>query len=145
MEEVFLPDLRASYRWFGLLGGVAVVGVITLVLLVRKAEPRLRPVLQLVAGLAVLVGTLGAGMVLWDMLRTPSIAVGPDYLLMGGERYEAAAIEKVFIQSIADYNLMGQPSTKDVAVLEFADGRTQLFGEDQYEVRDLARALKRLE
>ena len=144
MQEVFLPDLVASYRWLSLCLVLGGAGVYLAVASFRRRDFPARPAAQLLGLTFASVGLLSALFVGWDVLRTRALVVADDYLLLGDDTIRAAEVTASYLETVSEYNLMGEPAVDTVGVIEFADGRAQLFSGEQYPVRDLILATRRL-
>ena len=142
MQEVFIPELVASYRWLSLCLIFGVVGVLLAVLAFRQNKFPLRPVAQLMGMMVGMVGLLGAGFIMWNNARTPTVVVTKQYVILGNDTVPNVMINKAYIETVSDYNIMGEPSVDEIGVLEFSDGRTQLFDSEIYEVEKLIRTIK---
>ena len=90
------------------------------------------------------VGLLSAVFVGWDVVRTRALVVADDYLLLGNDTIPAELVAASYLETVSEYNLMGEPRVDTVGILELTDGRMQLFSGEQYPVRDLILATRRL-
>ncbi len=145
MKEVFLPDLSASFRWLSLCFTFGIAGLIVAALALRRRSFPIRQVSQMLGGLVALVCLGGAGAILWDILRTPSVCVTEEYVILGNDTIPSARIERSYLEDVSEYNLMGEPAVRQVAILELEGGRVQLFGAEEFDVEGLIRALRRAE
>jgi len=89
-----------------------------------------------------MVGLLGAGFIMWNNARTPTVMVSKQYILLGNDTIPNVMIKKAYLETVSDYNMMGEPSTEDVGILELTDGRIQLFDNEVYEVEKLIRSIQ---
>lgn len=144
MQEVFIPDLVASYRWLSLCLIFGVAGVLLAVLAFRQNKFPLRPVAQLMGMMLGMVGLLGAGFILWNNARTPTVVVTNEFLILGNDTIPNVMINKAYIETVSDYNMMGEPSTDEIGILELSNGRTQLFDSEVYDVKKLMRSIQRV-
>jgi len=137
MQEVFIPELVSSYRWLSLCLVFGFAGVLLAVLAFRQNKFPLRPVAQLMGMIVGMVGLIGAGFIMWNNARTPTVVVTKQFLILGNDTIPNAMIKKAYIETVSDYNMMGEPNTDEIGILEFTDGRTQLFDSEIYELKDL--------
>jgi len=137
MEEVFIPNLSSSYMWLSLCLIFGISGVLLAVLAFRQNKFPLRPVAQLMGMTFGLVGLLGAVFILWNNARTPSVVVTKQYLILGNDSIPNEQIKRAYIETVSDYNMMGEPNTDEIGILELHSGRTQLFDTEVYEVKQL--------
>ncbi|MFK8055574.1 MAG: hypothetical protein AB8F78_05585 [Saprospiraceae bacterium] len=144
MQEVFIPELVSSYRWLSLCLIFGVAGVVLAVLAFRQNKFPLRPVAQLMGMMVGMVGLLGAGFVMWNNARTPTVVVTKQYLILGNDTIPNVMINKAYIETVSDYNMMGEPTVDEIGVLELSDGRTQLFDSEVYDVKKLMTDIERI-
>lgn len=144
MQEVFLPDLITGYRWVSLCLILGVAGAVLAVAAFRRRDFPVRPAAQLMGLIFATVGLLGAAFTGWDLLRSPAIVVADEYLILGNDSIPAAEVATSYLETVSEYNVMGEPSVDTVGVLEFADGRVRLFSAERYPVRRLILAIRRL-
>ena len=142
MQEVFIPELVSSYRWLSLCLIFGVAGIILAVLAFRQNKFPLRPVAQLMGMMVGTVGLLAAVFVMWNNARTPTVVVTKQYLILGNDTVPNVMIDKVYLETVSDYNMMGEPSTDEIGILELSDGRTQLFDSEVYNVEKLVRTIQ---
>lgn len=142
MQEVFLPDLIASYRWLSLCLVFGVAGVLLAVLAFRQTNFPLRPVSQLMGMFIGMIGLLGAFFLIWNNARTPSVVVADQYIILGNDTVATTMIKRAYVEIVAEYNMMGDPSSDEIGILELTDGTVQLFDSEVYELKPLIRALQ---
>lgn len=146
MEEVFVPQLTASFRWLTLCLIAALAGLLFYLGIGRTPGHRLRAIGQLVGPLVALVGVAGAGLVAWDMARSPTIVVADDYLIVGRDTLAASRVTKAFIETVSDRGIVGPPATSDIGVVEFGPGEPALLlSAHQYDVRGVIGSVRRMQ
>ena len=145
MEEVFVPDLAAGWRWFSFAAAVAALSAYWSWRAYRDHDGRLRKVGQTVGPLLVLCGVAGVAAAFYDLSRSPVIVVTPDYLLLGNDTVASTALRRAYLEPVAVGGGYGAPSsaTEELAVVEFADGTNLLFSESNYDTRALVEAINR--
>lgn len=145
MQEVFVPDLAAGWRWFSFAAAVAIGAALWTWRAYRSPAGRLRHVGQTVGPLLALCGLAGVGAAFYDLARRPVIVVTPDYLLLGNDTVPTAGLRRAYLEPVAVGGGYGAPSaaTEELAVVEFADGRTLLLSEDNYDTRAVVEAIGR--
>lgn len=144
MQEVFLPNLIGSYRAISLLLVLGLIGAIVCWLAFKRKDFPVRPVAQLMGGLFAFVGIIGGIMVTMTMTQTPSMVIAENYLIMGNDTISEAAVKDAYIESVGSVNRIGQSETNDVGILVLSDGRTKAFGDDQYDVKGLITAIRKM-
>lgn len=142
MQELFLPDLVASYRYLSLCLIFGVTGILLAVLAFRQKNFPLRPVAQLMGMFVGMIGLIGAIFILWNNARTPTVVVSKQYIILGNDTIPTKMIERAYLETVSDYNMMGEPSTDEIGILELSDGRVQLFDSEVYELKPLIGALQ---
>ncbi len=144
MQELFIPDLVSSYRYLSLCLIFGVVGVLVAVLAFRQKNFPIRPVAQLVGMFVGLIGLIGALFILWNNARTPTVVVANTYIILGNDTVPSSMIKRAYLETVSDYNMMGEPNTSEIGILELSDGRLQLFDSDAYELKPLFEALQKV-
>lgn len=144
MQEVFLPDLVSTYRWLSLCLVVGVAGVALAIAAFRRRDFPVRPAAQMMGLVFATVGLPSAVFVGWDLTRTRALVVADDYLILGSDTVAGEAVRRSYLETVSEYNVMGEPSVDTVGVIEFASGEMALFSNEQYPVRDLILATRRM-
>ncbi len=144
LQELFAPDLESSFRWLSLLAMVGTAGAIIAVLSYSKRRFRLRPVGQMMGPLLALVGLGGAAFIISDVLAMPSVAVYDTFAVIQADTIPASQFRKAYLEPVSVNSYLGQSVVKDLAIVEFADGRQQIFGADEYDTRRLVEALRKM-
>ena len=143
MEEVFLPDLKTTYRWLSLCFVAMAAGIVLATLAFRRQDFPARPAMQLVGLLFALFGALSGGMVLWDLIRTPSIAVGPDYAIIANDTVYAAEIERVYIEPVVQQRILKEHEDLDLGIISYRDKRpATLLADEHYDVKAVIGSLR---
>jgi len=145
MEEVFVPNLMASYRWLSLCLIALLGGSVLAVMAYRRKDFPSRVAAQLLGALFALFGLLGGVMIGWDMLRTPIIVVTDDYAVLGRDTLRAAEIDRAYIRPLSEGPMAGAQETVDLGIVEYTDGSMSLFSQKNYDVKGLIGALRKLQ
>ena len=144
MQKVFLPDLVSTYRWLSLCVVFGVAGLALAIAAFRRPAFPVKPAAQLMGLVFATVGLLSAVFVGWDLTRTRALVVADDYLILGNDTVPGESVRRSYLETVSEYNVMGNPLVDTVGVIEFTDGEYALFSNDQYPVRELILATRRM-
>ena len=144
MQELFLPDLIASYRWLSLCLIFGVVGVLIAILAFRQKNFPVRPLAQLMGMFVGMVGLAGAFFIFWNNARTPTVVVSEHYIILGNDTIPNENIKRAYIEIVANNNMYGQQTSDEIGILEMSDGRVQLFDSEVYELKTLIGTLQQV-
>lgn len=140
--QVFVPKLLDAYKWMSLCFVLGFAGLVVAVASFRNAQFPARPAAQLVGPLFAIVGLAGGAMVLWDIARTPTVIVAPEYILMGNDTLAIADIDEAYIESVAKGQVVGEQESRDLGIVRLRDGEALLFAQDNYKVKELIGAIR---
>ena len=142
MEEVYIPDLISSYRWFGISSAIAIMGLLAVWRAFRPPGFRLKALAQLGGMLGLLFGLGATLFVAWDIIRTPTIVVAADHLILGNDSLSYQEVSKAFLRPVPQQDRLGQTQALDMAVIELTNGKQWLLSGKQYEVAELIRHIR---
>ena len=144
MEEVFVPNLQAAYRCFGLAAATTLFLLASMPFVLKRGPSRLRPLLQLGTGLLVLLGLGVSAFSLLDVLKSPTVVVNDRYLLLGNDTVAVEQVRRAYIEGMAAQRVMGPPRLDTVGVIEYGNDRSLLLAADRYDLRALIGSVQRV-
>ena len=145
LQAFFAPNLTASYRWMSLCLVLGLAGLTVAVLSFRRKDFPVRQASQLVGPLVALVGLAGAGMILWDIARTPTVITTQHFVLLGNDTLHAVDIERAYIEAVVKSDAAGKSKPRDLGIVQSSKGQTWMFAQDNYDVKAVIQAIREVQ
>ncbi len=142
MEEVFVPQLAASYRWLSLAAIVAVVAAVWTLTAFRGPTTRNSKLGQTLGPLFLLFAISSVVMVALDLTRSPIIVVAPTYAIIANDTVVASALKRVYLEPVAVSGLAGSTRNEELAIIEYANGSQLILAADEYDTRAVVEAMR---
>ncbi len=144
MEEVFVPEVAASYRWISAAGILVVVAVVWTISAYRGPTTRNSKLGQLLGPMLILFGLSSLVMVGLDLSKSPIIVVAPGYAIIGNDTLLPGGLSRAYLEPVSVSGLAGRGGTQDLGIIEYTDGTQLVLAADEYDTRAVVAAMRKL-
>lgn len=143
MTEVFIPELKPLYRLISLTSIVTLAGIAFFILGYKSKFGRLNPLATMGGGLLTVFGLVTTIVLYWNLVRTPTIAVSENFILIGRDTLYTTQIDKVYLQQTGQTNLMRQTENHLIGIIKTKDGKQYLYSDQDYDIKKMIGTIKK--